>query len=423
MDEYEYGMRGEAPEPEAPTQHETRRAGARLRIWLFAIAAALLCAILGGVCGSFMTASRLKPPVTAAAQTGAGAALTTPVTAQSGPSPAVSPAEESRKSLTPREVFNACAESVVGVSNETTTNVFGQASAVASSGTGFILTADGYIITNHHVVQDAEKLTVVLHSGARCAAEVVGSDAGNDIALLKIAQSGLKPVSIGNSDTLQVGEAVCAIGNPLGELTNTLTAGYLSALDREINTDGAPINMLQTDCAINAGNSGGPLFDMNGDVIAITTAKYYGDTVEGLGFAIPINDAVKIAADLREYGYVVGRPKLGVTILDLDAQMASLYGLPVGAYVHAVEPESCAAQAGVQERDILTAIGDYPVETKTDLSAALKNFRAGDTTTLQIVRGGTSLTLPITLDERLPETGQATAKQTEKAETTGISPG
>ena len=142
---------------------------------------------------------------------------------------------------------------------------------------------------------------------------------------------------------------------------------------------------------------------MNGRVIAITTAKYYGDTVEGLGFAIPINDALAIADDLKMYGYVVGRPKLGITVLDLDARTASLYGLPVGAYIHEVEPESCAEKAGVQARDIITALGDHKVENKTDLIAALKHFRAGDTAVLQLVREGERLELPITLDELRPE--------------------
>ncbi|MDD7772697.1 MAG: trypsin-like peptidase domain-containing protein, partial [Firmicutes bacterium] len=194
--------------------------------------------------------------------------------------------------LTPSEIYSKYVNAVVGIANEgTTTNYFGQVSATASSGTGFIITEDGYILTNHHVVEGAKTLTVTLNDGTEYPATLVGSESAiSDVALLKIDATGLTTVDIGDSDSLQVGEEVCTIGNPLGELTNTLTVGYISAKDREINTDGTPINMMQTDAAINSGNSGGPLFDMNGNVVGITTAKYSGETnsgtvIEGLGFA------------------------------------------------------------------------------------------------------------------------------------------
>ncbi|MEA4965716.1 MAG: trypsin-like peptidase domain-containing protein [Oscillospiraceae bacterium] len=379
-------------------------------------AVALVCAMLGGLGGGAISASLLSKKLDALQ---ASAAETTTQSGSESTGNVTDTAVQKLasnlstnvgdKSLTPSEVYNAYVESVVGIANEgTTTNVFGQVSASASSGSGFIISEDGYIVTNYHVIEDATKLTVTLYSGDTYEATVIGYDSSNDVALLKIDATGLTPVSIGDSDDLQVGETVCAIGNPLGELTYTLTTGAISAKDREVNTDGTPISMLQTDCAINEGNSGGPLFDMNGNVIGITTAKYYGDTIEGIGFAIPINDVMSIVADLKEYGYVKGRPYLGVTVKDLDSDTASTYGLPVGAYVNSVVEGSCAATAGLQQGDIITGLGDYEVSTYTDLVAALKNFAAGDTTTLKVYRSGSELTLTITLDEKQPDTTTTT---------------
>jgi len=308
------------------------------------------------------------------------------------------------KSLTPTDVYEAYVGSTVGISNEgTETNYFGQISATASTGSGFIITPDGYIVTNYHVIQNADKLTVTLNNEEQHEAVVIGYDSGNDVALIKIEAEGLRPVSIGDSDALKVGETVCAIGNPLGELTNTLTIGGVSALDREVNTDGTPINMMQTDCAINSGNSGGPLFDMNGNVIGITTAKYYGGTIEGIGFAIPINDAMRIVADLKEYGYVKGQPYMGITVMDMNASTAQMYRLPVGVYVNSVEESGSAAAAGLLQGDIILSLGEYTVETMTELMATLKNFAAGDTTIIRVYRSGEELTFAITFDEKLPE--------------------
>lgn len=374
---------------------ENRRNGANR--WIAMIALAMLCGVLGAAVSRSASDRSENPPPAA------------PAMAEVEQEAPLMENAETSKTMTPQRVFNSNVKCVVGINNETTTNVFGQAASTASTGTGFILSEDGYIATNHHVVDQAESLSVVLHDGRTFQATLIGSDPENDVALLKIAAEGLQSASIGDSSALQVGEVVCTIGNPLGELTNTLTVGYVSALDREINTDGAPINMLQTDCAINAGNSGGPLFDMDGNVIAITTAKYYGDTIEGLGFAIPINDAVEIIKDLKAYGYVVGRARLGVHVIDVDPNLVKFYGLPAGVYVHTVEDGSCAQLAGVQEADLITAIGSYKVETMTDLLSALKHFKAGDAATLQIWRNNGERTLSVTLDEKIPE------KDTEEA--------
>ena len=313
--------------------------------------------------------------------------------------------------LDPAEVYAANNGAVVSIANEyTTQNIYGQVSSHASSGSGFIVDPDGYIVTNYHVVKGAQTLTVTLASGDSYPAELVGGDEDNDVALLKIEGSGFATCKVGDSDTLRVGEMVAAIGNPLGELTNTLTVGYISALDREINTDGTPINMLQTDAAINSGNSGGPLFDMYGNVIGITTAKYASSSVEGLGFAIPINDAMKIVADLKMYGYVIGRPYFGVYTDDLTVTMASYYNLPVGVYVTSVVEGAAADKAGLQGGDIICSIDGKRCQTQTELSSIMKQYSAGDTAQVEIYRSGEYRTVSITFDEKPKE--DAGAQQT-----------
>lgn len=309
------------------------------------------------------------------------------------------------KTLSAAQVYELTVNSVVGIQTEATMNAFGQEAVSASAGSGFILSEDGYIITNCHVVEGADKITVDLFNGDSFPALLVGSDSSFDIAVLKIEANGLPAVSVGNSDLLKVGEEVVAIGNPLGELTFTMTNGILSALDREINTDGNPQNMLQTNAAINSGNSGGPLFDMDGNVIGVTTAKYSGSTssgttIEGLGFAIPINDALKVAYDLVEHGYVKGQAYLGVTVATLDSQTASYYSLPVGPRVEQVNPGSCAEKAGIQVGDIIIACDGVAVENNPALLAELKKHQAGETITLKVFRAGAELEISVTLDEK-----------------------
>ena len=309
--------------------------------------------------------------------------------------------------LTPGQVYAANVNSVVAISNQSTTNVWGQVSETASSGSGFVLTSDGYIVTNYHVAEGAEKLTVITYMGDEYDARLVGFDAMNDVAILKIEAEGLDPVTVGDSDAMAVGDQVVAIGNPLGELTASLTVGYISAKDRTINTDGNLINMMQTDAAINSGNSGGPLFNMAGQVVGITTAKYSGSTasgasIEGIGFAIPINDVMNMSDDLIEHGYLTNQAYFGISVMDLPQETAERFGLPAGSYVRGVVEGSCAETAGVAPKDIIIAIGEYTVEGNTTLSAALRNFSAGESTTVTVWRDsvGGKLQLPITFDER-----------------------
>ena len=324
------------------------------------------------------------------------------------PLPDTLTSNETDRSLTPQQVYKLNVAAVCGIASETTTNVFGQSATAAVIGSGFVLTEDGYVVTNNHVVEASGQLSVKLWSGETYPAEIVGGDSFSDVALLKIEAEGLPHVTVGDSDAIEVGEACIAIGNPLGELTFTMTGGYVSALPREINTNGKPINMFQTDAAINSGNSGGPLFDMDGNVIGITSAKLSGVTgsgasVEGVGFAIPINDALRVVYDLQEYGYVRGRAYLGVTLRELDDTTAETYGLPVGPIVQEVLEGSCAEKAGVQPRDIIIAFDGTKTRTYAQLVSAMNRCRAGDTVTVKLFRSGAELEVSVTLDERPQE--------------------
>jgi len=310
--------------------------------------------------------------------------------------------------LTPAQLYELNVNSCVGITVESTTNVFGQTSSAAASGSGFVLTEDGYIVTNYHVIERAAisggTITVSFKDGSSYPATVVGCEPDNDVAVLNIEASGLTPVVLGDSARLVIGESVIAIGNPLGELDYSITDGLISALDRLISTeDGSTLNMLQTNCAINPGNSGGPLFNSYGEVIGITTAKYSssssGTTVEGLGFAIPINDIKSILSDLIEYGYVTGKPYMGVQVGNVP-EIAQRYGVVAGATIDSVTSGSAAERAGLQVGDIITALDDTAIDSASALTAALSSYRAGDSATLTMVRSNETVRLTITFDDK-----------------------
>ena len=249
-------------------------------------------------------------------------------------------------------------------------------------------------------------VTVMLHDGTRYEAAIVGTEESNDIAVLKIDATGLSPAQMGDSDAIAVGDGVHAVGNPLGELEFSMTNGNVSALDRVITTDAGsdPINMFQIDAAVNSGNSGGPVYNDRGEVIGIVTAKYSSTGVEGIGFAIPINDALRIANDLITKGYVTGKAYMGI-VLETSEQYqwyAQYVGLPAGAPVKEVEKGSCAEKAGMQSGDIITRVGDETVESISDLRQALKKYSAGDTAEIELYRSDSSVTLSITFDEAKP---------------------
>ena len=328
--------------------------------------------------------------------------------------------------MTAEELYAANLASCVGITVNTTVNIFGQTTTSAASGSGFVLTQDGYIVTNFHVIEEAVNdssvdIQVSFANGDKYTAKLVGGEQENDVAVLKIDATGLQPVTLGDSDQLVVGESVYAIGNPLGELTFTFTDGMVSALDRLITTTGTDpdtqqkvaitLNVLQTNCAINPGNSGGPLFDSYGNVVGIVSAKYTestsGVTAEGLGFALPINDVKEILSDLIEHGYVTGKPYLGIQVKEVNEQ-AQLYGIPAGASVSYVAEGSCAQKAGLQVNDIITAIDDTAVDSPSALTAALStDYKAGDTAVLTVIRNQQEIQLTVTLDEKNAETEAA----------------
>ena len=316
--------------------------------------------------------------------------------------------------MAPEQLYAANLPSCVGITVNTTVNIFGQTSTSAASGSGFVLTQDGYIVTNYHVIEEAVKdssvtIEVSFADETSYPAKLIGGEEDNDVAVLKIEATGLTAVTLGDSDELVVGEDVYAIGNPLGELTFTFTNGMVSALDRLIATaEDVTLNMLQTNCDINPGNSGGPLFDSYGNVIGITTAKYTqsqsGVTAEGLGFAIPINDVKEILSDLIEHGYVTGKPYMGVQVVNVSDE-AQRYGIMAGAAVQYVAEGSCAEKAGLQVNDIIIAIDDTAIDSHSALTAALSSdYRAGDTATLTIIRQQQEQKLTITFDEKNAET-------------------
>jgi serine protease Do len=316
-------------------------------------------------------------------------------------------------------------DACVGITvSTTTTNYWGYTSTSAASGSGFVITQDGYIVTNYHVIEDAAQdssvsITVSFHNGDSYDATLVGGEQDNDVAVLKIEATGLQIVTLGDSSQLAVGQTVMAIGNPLGELTYTLTDGIVSALDRLIttsstdssgNTVSTTLNMLQTNCAINPGNSGGPLFNSYGEVIGITTAKYgssgSGTSVEGLGFAIPINDVKDLISDIMQYGYVTGKPYMGIQMQSVP-ENAQQYGVSAGAYILSVASGSCAEKAGLQQGDIIIAVDDTTVDSSSALSAAVSAYRAGDTAKLTVIRQNEKTELTITFDEKNEQTEAA----------------
>ena len=314
--------------------------------------------------------------------------------------------------MTPGQVYAQNVDAVVAVN----TRIESSNGVAEGSGSGFIISADGYVVTNYHVVEGAKQVTVIPHGGEEITAKIIGTDATNDVALLKVDGQNMPFVTLGSSDALQVGDQVAAIGNPLGELTATLTVGYISAKDRIVDTDGTVINMLQTDAAINSGNSGGPLFDMNGKVIGITTAKYSGSsqsgaTIEGLGFAIPMDDVVGILADLKEFGYVTGA-YLGVYVRDVDASAQS-YGLPAGAYIEEAIQGYCAQKYGIRAGDIIVNVGGYDVDSVTTLTRVLRRFKAGESVSVTVYRAGRQEYLSVVLDEKPAQTEETVPQETQ----------
>lgn len=306
--------------------------------------------------------------------------------------------------MTPAEVYAANVNSVVSInSTSKTTNVFGQTVPAASSGTGFIVTADGYIVTNQHVVSGATEVQVTLYGGETYPATVIGGDSEYDVAVIKIDAKDLTPVILGNSTEVNVGDTILAVGNPLGELTFSQSQGTVSCCNRAINVDGTPFNMIQIDASINPGNSGGPLFNLYGEVVGIVSAKYssYSNTsVEGLGFAIPISDVQAIITDIMENGAVTNKAYMGITPGTLTEEMAAQYhfGITKGVFVYSVEDGSAADKAGLRRADVITAMDGKEIGSYEDLVSVKKSYKAGDTVTLTVYRDDAEITVDLTFD-------------------------
>ena len=289
----------------------------------------------------------------------------------------------------------------INVTGTSGTNFFGQAVQTASAGSGFILTKDGYIVTNYHVVKDGETVKVTMYNGDEYEAKYVGGDEDYDIAVIKVEAADLQPVTLGDSSSLNVGDHVLAIGNPLGELTFSMSGGMVSCVNRAINVDGTPFNMIQTDASINPGNSGGPLFNQYGEAVGIVSAKYSStgnESVEGLGFAIPINDVFAMIQDIMTNGYVTNKPYLGVTAGTMTEQMAAQYRYDItsGVFIYSVEEDSAADQAGLKMGDVITKVDDTAITSMEDLTVAKKQYSAGDTCTLTVYREGQETTVELT---------------------------
>ena len=308
------------------------------------------------------------------------------------------------KLMTPAEVYAANVNSTVGITTSVTTNFWGFQTTSAASGSGFILTADGYVLTNYHVIESSSSISVTLYDGKSYDAALIGYDESSDIAVLKIDAEGLTPVVLGDSDNLNVGDSVVAIGNPLGELTFSLTSGAVSALNREITlSNSVTMNLIQTDCAINSGNSGGALFNLYGEVIGITNAKYSGTgtgaSIDNIGFAIPINHVRGIVESIIENGYVA-KPYIGVSVTDVSEETMG-YGLPAGAAVRDVSEDSPAEKAGLQVNDIITAVNGKEISGRTGLSEAVSAASVGDTLTLTVYRQGKTISVDVTVGEQI----------------------
>ena len=336
----------ELPKPKKAKKEKKKRGCG----WLKVTALALCFSLIGGIVGAGITRYLLPDNYT-----------DTP----SSPAPGNTSVLEGRredvtidketvdtsKQMTPAEVYATNVESTVGITTSITTNYWGYQTTSAASGSGFIYSADGYILTNHHVIEDSSSITVSFYDGTSAEAQLIGYDESNDIAVLKVEAQNLKPVTLGNSDNMNVGDTVLAIGNPLGELTFTLTSGIVSALGREVTTSsGVTMTLIQTDCAINSGNSGGALFNLFGEVIGITNAKYSSNSsseasIDNIGFAIPVNQIRSIVDSIITKGYY-SKPYIGVSVGDVSSETQS-YGLPQGAAVKLVVEDAPAAQAGL----------------------------------------------------------------------------
>ena len=321
---------------------------------------------------------------------------------ESSPAAPATPASEDEAdgALSLQEIYKKCIGSVVSIT--------ASAQSGKSSGTGIVLSADGYLITNHHVIENAQVIAVQTSDERQFQASIIGSDEASDLAVLKVEADDLQPAEFGDSDKLAVGDRVVAIGDPLGaQLRGTMTSGIVSAINRDLEVNDRTMTLIQTDAALNNGNSGGPLINCYGQVIGINTMKlrsYYSTTAEGLGFAIPMAVAKPILEELMENGYVAGRPAIGISYDTLPLAFRIYYNLPEGVYISAVYDGSDAQAKGVTAGDIITAVNGTRVTSIDELNRVKNQFTAGDSITLTLYNGGSYRDVEVTLIDQA--TGQ-----------------
>ena len=300
-------------------------------------------------------------------------------------------------------VVDAVKDSVVEIKTESVvTGSFYYGEYVSEgAGSGVIITSDGYIVTNNHVIDGATKIVVTLTNTESYEATLIGKDSQTDLAVLKIEATNLTAAILGDSDELKVGETAIAIGNPLGSLGGTVTDGIISSLSRELTVDGQKMTLLQTNAAVNPGNSGGGLFNGYGELIGIVNAKSDGENVEGLGFAIPINIAKTVIEDLMQNGYVTGRVKIGISMVEItDRQTAFQYGVNTyGVYIYTVEENSPASEAGLKSGDRIISVEGEEIESASQLQSKIQEYEVGDKVVIQVERNGKKQNITVTLGE------------------------
>ena len=386
-------------EPEPPKKKKHHVNGGKVARSAVALVLAAVMGFAGGYVGSQMNGSKVV--IQQVAPSGSSSS--------SGSDSSITSASASGSSLTTEQVADLVSPSVVVITTEQVVysqwSWYGQSQVESGAGSGVIISSDGYILTCAHVVSGASNITVSI-GDKDYPATLVGEDTTSDIAVVKVDATGLTPATVGNSDNLKVGESVMAVGNPLGELGGTVTSGIVSALNRSVSIQGSSsvntMSLIQMDASVSPGNSGGGLFNMNGELVGIVNAKSSDSDAEGLGFAIPVNDAVKVAQELLENGYVTGRPYLGISYYAVtDAQTAAQLGVNAyGVYIVEVVKGGPADKAGLQAGDRIVSVDGSEVATQSDLGTLMQNHKAGDTIEITVARGGQMQTVNVTLGEK-----------------------
>ena len=386
-----------APEPPKKKKHHVN--GGKVARSAVALVLAAVMGFAGGYVGSQMNGSKVV--IQQVAPSGSSSS--------SGSDSSITSASASGSSLTTEQVADLVSPSVVVITTEQVVysqwSWYGQSQVESGAGSGVIISSDGYILTCAHVVSGASNITVSI-GDKDYPATLVGEDTTSDIAVVKVDATGLTPATVGDSDNLKVGESVMAVGNPLGELGGTVTSGIVSALNRSVSIQGSSsvntMSLIQMDASVSPGNSGGGLFNMNGELVGIVNAKSSDSDAEGLGFAIPVNDAVKVAQELLENGYVTGRPYLGISYYAVtDAQTAAQLGVNAyGVYIVEVVKGGPADKAGLQAGDRIVSVDGSEVATQSDLGTLMQDHKAGDTIEITVARGGQMQTVTVTLGEK-----------------------